>query len=518
MTTLTPNEITKYRGALNRLPVDARFGELRSHRDASLTVARECSKLTKTLVVPPVGYTPSSTVTIPHQSHGGRLVSNLVSQLLLILFPPGVPFFKLDLKAVDVRELAKGTDLGTGTTMYDALRETFVGIENNCSIKLETMGLREKLRMILLQLVVGGNSCYLSLKEDLELIPLDDWVCSRDSSGDLLEVIYRQNLTITEALLKAIPGLDQPLLEQGVVTVYTRCYKQLGSTRWTVDKYVDSSPEPYETLEVPSGDFWVNIPVWELTPGEDYGRGPVEESLGDLRTYESGTRIIKDSATALAKVVFTVRPNGLTKASDVADAENTEIISGQPEDVGVIQASKAYDLNGFTQYLSGIKQDLDMAFMMPTVIRRDAERVTAEEIRRMATELEKSRGGTYNNLAKNLQGPVAELLIRNILSTTSAISGNIKAGDLLPIVNTGLQGLGRTLELESTLMFLNDLKLLPGLEMLINKHQLIQRLAALRGLELSSIIKSAEQLAQEQQQQAMSQVASAVLPQMLPQQ
>jgi hypothetical protein len=136
----------------------------------------------------------------------------------------------------------------------------------------------------------------------------------------------------------------------------------------------------------------------------------------------------------------------------------------------------------------------------------------------MATELEKSRGGTYNNLAKNLQGPVAELLIRNILSTTSAISGNIKASDLLPIVNTGLQGLGRTLELESTLMFLNDIKLLPGLEMLINKHQLIQRLAALRGLELSSIIKSAEQLAQEQQQQAMSQVASAVLPQMLPQQ
>jgi hypothetical protein len=67
-------------------------------------------------------------------------------------------------------------------------------------------------------------------------------------------------------------------------------------------------------------------------------------------------------------------------------------------------------------------------------------------------------------------------------------------------------------------MFLNDIKLLPGLELLINKHQLIQRLAALRGLELSSIIKSAEQLAQEQQQQAMSQVASAVLPQMLPQQ
>ena len=501
----------KYRGLLEKSPGANRFTELRTHREESLILARECSKLTKPLVVPQSGHVPGQTMSMPQQSHGARLVSNLVSQLLLILFPPGVPFFKLDLQSVDVRELAKGLEVAPGKTMYDTLRESFVSLENNCSIRFETMGLREKIRMVILQLVVSGNSLYLKLKDDIELIPLEDWVCSRDGSGELIEVIYRQHLTVTPKLIKEL-SLDNKAESDGVVTVFTRCYR--GDDKWTVDKYVDAAPEPYKTLRVNPGDFWVNIPVWELTPGEDYGRGPVEESLGDLRTYESGTQIVKESASALAKVIFTVRPNGLTKARDVADAENTEIISGQAEDVGVIQANKVYDMSGFIQFLNGIKMELDFAFMMPNVIRRDAERVTAEEIRRMATELEKSRGGTYNNLSKNLQGPVAELLIADVLRNSAALS-NLKANDLLPIVNTGLQGLGRSLELESTLMFLNDLKMIPGMEQLVDQNQLIHRLAALRGLEMSSVIKSPEMLQQEAQAQAMDSMAQQMGPSLI---
>ena len=171
-------------------------------------------------------------------------------------------------------------------------------------------------------------------------------------------------------------------------------------------------------------------------------------------------------------------------------------------------------MSGFIQFLNGIKMELDFAFMMPNVIRRDAERVTAEEIRRMATELEKSRGGTYNNLSKNLQGPVAELLIADVLRSSTALS-NLKANDLLPIVNTGLQGLGRSLELESTLMFLNDLQMIPGMEQLVDQNQLIHRLAALRGLEMSSVIKSPEMLQQEAQAQAMDSMAQQMGPSLI---
>ena len=481
--------------SFSRLPAANRFTQLWTYRKPSLGVARECAALTKGTVVPQSGQPADAPVKVPYQSHGARLVNNLVSQLLLILFPPSVPFFKLDLRSLDIREMAKDIEISKGTNMYDALRETFVTLENLCTTHFETRGFREKLRMILLQLVVGGNSLYLSGDNDIELIPLDDWVVLRTSSGELLEIIYRE----------VIP--DPRFLQQGQdPVVYTRCFFQKKGM-WTVDKYHGDAPEPYDSLMVKTEDLWVHVPTWELNPGEHYGRGPVEENLGDLRTLEDGMRIITDSASALAKVVFLVRPNGLTKAQDVASAENCEIISGDPNDVGVMQANKSYDFSGFLRHVEQIKQELDFVFMMPTVIRRDAERVTAEEIRRMATELEKSKGGTYSNLAKNLQGPLARLLLVDVLrNSPETLGAHVELSDLLPVVSTGLQGLGRTIELESTLMFLNDLQLVPGMEQLLDPHQLIYRLASLRGLELASVIKSAETLAEEAMEQQQAQL------------
>lgn len=497
----------KYYGLAESQPAHKRFALLDSYKSEVMNLARECSSLTKPLVVPPLGHTPGATTFVPQQSHGSRLVSNLVSQLLLILFPPGIPFFKLDLESVDIREMSKGIELPNGKSMHDALRESFVSLENNSATELLVSGVLEKLRMIILQLVVSGNSCFLT-RDELELIPLADWVCSRSSSGDLIEVIYKQSYPVSAKVIKEY-SLGDDEINRGYVEVYTRCFRS--DTMWTVEEFVGTSSTPTSSIQVTDKKFWVNITPWELTPGEDYGRGPVEESLGDIRTFDSGTGLVNQSATALAKVIFTVRPNGLTRAQDVADADNTEIISGDPNDVGVIQANKVYDMSGFIQFLADIKRELDIAFMMPSAIRRDGERVTAEEIRRMATEFEKSRGGTYNALSRNIQTPIARLLLRGLIKTMP----QLRLGDLLPIVNTGLQGLGRSLELENTLMFINDLNMVPGMIQMLNTQQLIFKLAALRGLEVTNLVKTPEQLQVEQQQASLDSMATQVAPDMI---
>ena len=48
--------------------------------------------------------------------------------------------------------------------------------------------------------------------------------------------------------------------------------------------------------------------------GEDYGRGFIEEYIGDLRSLEALTQAIVQGSAASAKVLFLVRPNGTTKA------------------------------------------------------------------------------------------------------------------------------------------------------------------------------------------------------------
>lgn len=506
---LMQSQASKFRDCTRSVPGCERFSELERYKMPIMDIARECSRLTKPAVVPGIGHVPGQPIAIPESSHGSRLVSNLVSQLLLILFPPGIPFFKLDLEAVDVRELSKTLKMPDQKTMYDALRETFVSLENSAAIGLESEGDREKLRMILEQSVVAGDSLFTTLDENLRIIPVADWVTLRGPSGELLEVIYRESLPVTDDL-EDIP-VSEADRKQGLVTRYVRAYRK--NKRWAIELFAGSDKVPYETLQVNDKDFWIHTNPWSLTAGEDYGRGHVEANLGDIRSYETGIGLVNESATALSKVLFLVKPNGVTKAVDIAQAENTQILQGDANDVGVVQANKVYDMGAFINLLTNIKKDLDVSFMMPTALRRDGERVTAEEIRRMAAEFEKSQGGIYSSLSLNIQKPVAKLLMRKLFSKAKGAFGNLQITDLLPIVNTGLQGLGRNLELENFLMFLSEfLGLSPQNSARLNMDQVASRLASLRGLEISKLFKTMEELQMEAQAQSMDSMAQQVGP------
>jgi len=373
-------------------------------------------------------------------------------------------------------------------------------LENYSALRFEHLKLREKVRMLLYQLVVAGNSCYRIPKNEaaIELFPIEDWVCVRNSHGDLLELIIREYLEDSES-------------ENGYSKMYTRCVltgDKWEVSRWTTDEQVGT------TLVYTKENFEYHVPTWELTIGEHYGQGLCEENLGDIRTYETGTQKVNEAVSALAKVVFTVRPNGTTDAQDVIEAANTDVISGDAEDVGVIQASKLYDLSGFIQFLSGIKQELDMSFMMPSVIRRDGERVTAEEIRRMAAEFEKAKGGVYNSLSNGIQQPIAQLLIRDMFKTTDLL-GDLWISDIVPVIVTGLDGLGRSLELDNLRAWLADLASLPGGLERLNMEEVSKKLGLLRNLEVGDMLKGNAQLAQEQQQAQIDQMVQQAAPHMM---
>ena len=506
MTATSPNPqvFNKYNGLGHRQVGATRFTELMALKQQHLDEARECAALTKPLVVPPSGHVSGAPLPRPESSHGARLVDNLVSQLLLILFPPGIPFVRLDLEALDLKDFARTQELPDGRNLYDALRETFVGLEVSMATRFDTSGLREKVYLILQQLVVAGDSCYIVPEDsplDIDIVPFEDWVCVRSPSGELLEVITRRYIPDVETEDGPSEG------DNGYSTVFTRHY-QRQPRRWVTEEFLENSVEPVHSYEtkglMPDG---VYIPYWSLASGEDYGRSIVDENLGDLRTYESGTKIVKESASALAKVIFTTRPNGTIRPHRLAEAENCEIIEGDPSDVGVVQAQKLHDMSGFISFLNNLKMELDIVFMMPTALRRHAERVTAEEIREIASQFERTRGATYGLLSRHIQGPLATILLEDVYKDVDAV-GTMSVSDLVPIVNTGLQGLGRTLELEGYLMLLNDLRTYkPEALGLIKDTHLVHKLAGLRGVQAGTLLKTLEELQAESQEAMANQMA-----------
>jgi uncharacterized membrane protein len=153
------------------------------------------------------------------------------------------------------------------------------------------------------------------------------------------------------------------------------------------------------------------------------------------------------------------------------------------------------------QLAEQLQQRLAAAFLLTEGARRNAERVTAEEIRLVAGELEDALGGIYSILSQELQLPLVKIIFKN---------SKVKIPDGLvePVIVTGLEALGRGHDYNKLVMFAQTLQQLLGAEIFAqytNVGAVIDRVATSLGVDVTGIIKDPQQMQQEQQQQQMQQ-------------
>ena len=256
--------------------------------------------------------------------------------------------------------------------------------------------------------------------------------------------------------------------------------------------------------------------------GEDYGRGYVEEFLGDLKSLEGLSQALVESAAASSKVVFMVRPNSVTKKRDLALTRNGDIITGSEEDVSVLQAQKQYDLQVVERSIAKLEERMSYAFLLHTAIQRDAERVTAQEIRYMAEQLETAMGGVYSLLSQEFQLPLVKILMKRMQESKEIPP--LPKNSVKPTIITGIEALGRGNDLQKLREFVAELgnlaQMNPQVVQSLNPDDLIKRIATSLGIEMEGLIKTQEQMAAEQQaqqeqmqqQQMMQMAEKAVAP------
>ena len=246
-------------------------------------------------------------------------------------------------------------------------------------------------------------------------------------------------------------------------------------------------------------------------PGDSYGRGLVEEHIGDLRSFEAISQSILEFAANASRLVWMVSPNGMTRRRDLEDANNGSFCSGNREDVQALMMEKYPDFQIVQDVGVTIQRRLEQAFLLHTAVQRDAERVTAQEIQYLAQELEDALGGVYSVLSQEFQTP---FLTRKMIQLQKR--DKIPAfpdGSISPQITTGLEALGRSRDLLKLQNFLGSLANLPDhVQQRINPGDLLRRLAAGYGIDTSGLIKSDEQIAQEQQQAQIAQAAQESAP------
>ena len=97
--------------------------------------------------------------------------------------------------------------------------------------------------------------------------------------------------------------------------------------------------------------------------GENYGRGRVEEFLGDFKSLNALSQAMVEGSASAAKVVFVVSPSSMTKPQTIAQAGNGAIVQGRPEDIGVIQVGKTADFSTALTMMQTLERRLLEAFL-----------------------------------------------------------------------------------------------------------------------------------------------------------
>ena len=495
-----------------------RYTQLTKGRSQFLDTAVECSRLTLPyLIQEDLSSRPThQKLHTPWQSVGAKATVNLAAKLMLALLPPQTSFFKLQ-----IRDDKLGSDIPR--EVRSELDLSFSKMERMVMDYINASNDRVVVHQALKHLIVSGNALIFMGKEGLKNYPLNRYVINRDGNGNVCEIVTK------ELVSRRVLGEDLPMplpnspgddgyktgSDDHDVEVYT--YVRLDENgRWIWHQEVDKMILPGSRSTAPKNTSPWLVLRFNTVDGEDYGRGRVEEFLGDIRSLEGLSQALVEGSAAASKVVFLVSPYSTTKPKTIADAGNGAIVQGRPDDVGVIQVGKTADFRTAAEQMQTLERRIADAFLILQV--RQSERTTAEEVRLTQMELEQQLGGLFSLLT-------VEFLIPYLNRTLHILQRNrelpkIPKDLVRPQIVAGVNALGRGQDQQSLIMFIQTLAQTMGPEVIgqfLDPSEFIKRLAAAQGIDVLNLVKSAETMEQEreaamqqQQQQILMEQAGAL--------
>jgi hypothetical protein len=485
----------------------SRYDHLTSYRQHFLDIAVECSELTLPYLIIRDEIRPTyKDLRTPWQSVGAKAVVTLASKLMLALLPPQTTFFKLQIK-----DELLGTQLPA--EIRSELDLSFAKIERMVMDSIASSSDRVTVHQAIKHLVVGGNALIYMGKDGLKHYPLNRYVVERDGNGNVIEIVTKElinkkllpNEVAVLADKQSRETVGSGRLSGDDVEIYTHI--KLDNNRWIWHQEAFDTRIPNTEGKSPKDASPWLVLRFNTVDGEAYGRGRVEEFLGDIKSLNALAQALVEGSAAAAKVLFLVSPSSMTKPQTLSKAGNGAIVQGRAEDVQVVQVGKTADFQTAANLASQLERRIADAFLVMNV--RQAERVTAEEVRLTQLELEQQLGGLFSLLTVEFLIPYLnrKLLVLQRNGQLPKYPKNLVS----PTIVAGINALGRGQDRESLTAFISTIAQTLGPEALmkfINPDEAIKRLAAAQGIDVLNLVKSVEERSEEesaalQQQQQM---------------
>jgi hypothetical protein len=485
--------------------IEERYKFLSTARESYCQRAEECSAYTDPYIFPTEGM-DGEKIAQPWQSIGAEGVTSLSSRILSIVLPPNRPPFRLRVERSNASEEEK--------KQWQEIEAGLSRMEHTVTAHIESLGDRVVLAEAIPHLLVTGNVLLHVRKDGMRLHNLRDYVVVRNPRGECVEIIVEEK--IDPRFIKNDSGIietpedngSQPADKSQYKPLYTQVKKV--EKGWTVVQECNGKIISHGRY-LEDQNPWLPLRMYRIS-GEDYGRSYVEKYLGDHKSLDALSQAIVEGTSALARVIVLLNPAGIIKAKDLEKAGNLAILSGTENDVSILQANKAADFQIAKALIDTLQQRLSRAYLLNSAIQRDAERVTAEEIRYMAQELESALGGLYSVLAAEFQRPY--ILLRMEYMFEQKLLDSVLRNVNFEIV-TGVDALGRGQDANRLIQFaeviaktITPQAAIPYLKV----DAYLKALASALGIDDVSLLRSEQEMQQQNQQQQQQAMLEKVAP------
>jgi hypothetical protein len=477
-----------------------RWSELDGQRQGFITRCEKYSAFTIPKICPINGYDQDSDeLSHDYQSLGAQAVNHLSNKIMLALFAPSRPFFRLDASDKMLASLAEMN------MTQDDLNSQLSMAEQKAVRELDRRSIRPKMYDGIKHIIVTGNGLLIMGKDNLRVLGLKNYVVKRDTNAEVLELITKETVDrmalepgVVEALGDKLKcdALDQVELYKWIKRREDGDYEM---TQWVnEDKLPDRFDGKWPLEKLPYRAI-----TWDLASGDDYGTGLVEDYSGDFAALSILSKATVQAAILASEFRWLVNPAGMTQPEDLENSENGAALAGVAGDINLVQSGKAADLQVNINIAQVYINRIGSGFLLQSAVTRQAERVTAEEIRRTAEELENSLGGAYSRIAVDIQLPMSYWLMD--------MSGRKIAGtDIEPTIVTGLAALSRSGDRDNLVLFLQDMATFmtvpPELRARMRVDAIQSAFASARGLSPSAYLLTEAEFQKQQQAQLAQQL------------
>lgn len=433
-------------------------------------------------------------------SVGATSLSSLVSQVGKVTFPDNGAFFRYAVKEGD-NVLSRLPDAQRSSVLRDMEEAGMTG--------LYKMGLNASGSMILKHLLGLGNVVFRVPVADkdtdkIEVFDLNNVVIKRRRDGTVTDIIIKEKEEYRFLGDEAKAALDKSNVkyeDDDEVDYYTHV-KMRSDGKYTVLNAVDDYQLEPTTNFVTKDDCEYKVASLNLTKGSQYGAGVVLLNLPLIHKANVYADATTDTAVAGSMVNWAVSPTASITPEEFANRQHGQPFGVKPDDIQAIVANVGQQLTISAEQYNTIKMELSRTFLMPQAIQRNAERVTAEEIRMVAQRLEEVHSGMYSEIAELIQRPLAMMSI-----------DLIEDEDLLQYkefveveVVTALESKSRNRELDNLMAALGDTTIFNSLNPEVLSRMkidvILSRIFNNRNNDSSNMVKTEEELQQEKQREA----------------